>query len=283
MGNDAADAWAKRAATKGRPSPADLKEWDLLKDWLRAYLRFAARMYMLWVPVDATKRRNRADSGRNRAGGAADKKAHALVYNARLRIWKCAACWRSYRFRATAEKDGCKPLRAARNDIATRAIGKGHVLWRADYRAGPGQVIFCSRCGCYAEQRAKLLRERCTGSKTARSRTFVAHWEAGRHPHNFRDVDLAGRVRFCLGSLPERAGTGLGGVRNHTASPGASGTGRTTLGQRSQGGVRRALLRCAFDDPEWEPGEEEEPEPVGEEGPPEQGPFSHEPFSDGPC
>ena len=140
-------------------------------------------MYMLWVPTDAQRRRPKDEQ---KGGGvpriAQDKPAHALVYNSRLHMWKCAACLRTFRFKATAAKVACKPLRSHKYDIAARSVGKGHVLWRAEYRAGPRQVIFCSRCGCYAEQRTRLLRDRCAGSKTARSCTFREHWEAGRHP-----------------------------------------------------------------------------------------------------
>ena len=173
-------------------------------------------------------------------------------------------------------------MRAHRNDIAARAIGKGHILWRADYRAGSGQVIFCSRCGCYAEQRTRLLRDRCVGPKTARSRTFCTHWEAGRHPHNFRDVDVSARVRFCVGTLPADRGGGQCGGRNPTAVSASQRSTQGARGLRSQGEVRRTLLRCAFDDPDWDPGLEEEP--PAEEGaanglsPPSPGPFEEGPI-----
>ena len=143
-------------------------------------------------------------------------------------------------------------------------------------------MVYCSRCGCYAEQRAKHLKDRCTGKQTQRSRTFCTHWEAGRHPHNFREVEVVGRVRLCIGTLQGEGGTGLGGGSNPPTSPGATTGGVGTLRQRSQAEVRRALLRCALDDPDWEPiVEVEEEEPMGEAGP-FLSPPSQDPFADGP-
>ena len=123
LGNQAADDWAKQAARKGRPTEGDLASWDTEKGHLKAYLRFAARMFALWVPDDPHRRVQKGERRRGRATREA-KQEHALVYNNRLRVWRCTACLKTFRFKASAGKQACRPLAAHRNDVLARAVGE---------------------------------------------------------------------------------------------------------------------------------------------------------------
>ena len=63
------------------------------------------------------------------------------------------------------------------------AYGAGHRLWIS------GAVVWCQKCGLYAEERAKGLAHRCQlALHNAQRRNVLAHLRDGQHPRSGRPL-----------------------------------------------------------------------------------------------
>ena len=107
---------------------------------------------------------------------------------------RCRTCWRltSVKSRLAGVEEQCTgspPLAAS--------IGHGHrVLYFRCSRGIP--LLICTKCGAWASQRARNLRQQCMGCLHAAGRDALRQVERGRHPRR------AWGARVLTGGAPSR-------------------------------------------------------------------------------
>ena len=108
------------------------------------------------------------------------REPHSYQWLPHVQMWRCERCWHCKRRpRHSHDKRPCKGV----PDWASRIRPElGHRLNMV--MAGEQPLIFCVRCGAYAECRVKLLARQCAG----RSGSAYTHFERtivrGKHPRD---------------------------------------------------------------------------------------------------
>ena len=158
---------------------------------------------------------------------------HQLHWHAQHARWSCARCRRTARAPVRLLRTPCtapRSFKALLEAIAPEGRSRGHVLHTAHVAGAPQEsLIFCARCGGYAQRKAFLLLKPCPGHSRVRTRPFRNR----RHPER-RKVGLAGFRRLGL----DGAGWWDGGCKTggwHLAlgghAVGVAGSGQAILGE----------------------------------------------------
>ncbi len=218
LGNARADALAKRAALGARAPLAYRAEAAACDEVLRrvgchlGWTTWAANNGPEAMRRDAVTltAAQRAERTRRRQAGEDVQRRRVIVKHERSPLlgghylgysggwWECALCWTRARTRTSIASAKCRGSAAARwaqleaeaMDVASgRGCrgGRAHTRWMTD------DIMWCSTCGAYAEQRAVGLASACRGPPPASGSgrtTSLARLRAGRHPKT--GVDLRG-------------------------------------------------------------------------------------------
>ena len=211
-GNRLVDIHAKRAAAGGRRAKevvamyVSAMQWvATLAGWIGA-ATFAANHGLEEPHRDSTAertRRWRLDVGGEGLGRAAEKKKEGIVRLLRpLQLgghnlskageeWRCTVCNRASRTWNNIAGRACKGAAAGVWARRAREIGgRGGSDGAGHVRASKGGVIWCVKCGSYAERWAVGLAEPCRGKPMNPSqRRVLARLRAGRHPRSNKALE----------------------------------------------------------------------------------------------
>ena len=256
LGNGLADKLAKEAATLGRPPPAALRRWDLSISARRKFLRFVAAVLDLW--------KGTSPAGSSRAAGRTlgpsvvrVRTPHLPVFHEGFRLYRCALCLSAARTKHRLQTSSCSRVPKRLLALIDRSRAQGHRLMFAAYAHGPGSLVYCSRCGYYAEARVDNLVKPCDGREGICSARYLESWRHGMHPISKREMGKPTRLppsaslpdaRFGGAVTPKALSQGRAARAGSQASSGPTPPHRAVHGPL--GACALALLRSAFDDPD---------------------------------
>ena len=177
--NDKADTKCKEANLWHKVPEQEEDDWkrkagralSMLKDMAETLARYPK-------PREEEVEYKRAKKGRKLM--VRSKAKHDWFWTAQGN-WRCKNCWRS-KWKETSEADyqPCGMITATMAKLGINA--KHHALSAATVDNGPACIVFCSRCGGFAEYYAKKLAcEQCT-PPTANCRRNLDKIAAGKHP-----------------------------------------------------------------------------------------------------
>ena len=229
--------------------PSDLKIqcYEQGRKLARQILRASAKVLAAWRHADRSVLRGseqaRHLAGRNRAG----KSAHEWWWCHVRSCFVCNRCLITCRNRDSARPQ-CRRMPAKMISIAVCASSLHHIVYCAQVgNRGMPSLIYCRRCGHYAESRAVGLGQACRGGHS-KQRSRLRALVGGRHPvHGGR---LVSGKRFCAACFDPCArhqhvcimSSWVGTDQENAGGAGASGS-NSAIGGR---GVGFCALRVLF-------------------------------------
>ena len=114
------------------------------------------------------------------------RKQHQWQWSVSFQRYLCQACLKSS---VLQKKGNCSSLGEEASDRILAILNKGHQL----ARLGSSALVFCQKCGAYSEQRGRLLRQACQGSKCNQA-SKLKRLGKGWHPIRQLWVGEVGRL-----------------------------------------------------------------------------------------
>jgi hypothetical protein len=223
LGNDLADGLAKKAASFGTPSAHVAEERQT------AFLRRVQFYHLVAGTLDLWKAVPPSGAGpvkvkKNKGG---DNQGHDLVWLPFLHQWSCQICFRQFRTTATSRKTKCQWKKSGISTVVS-ARAAGHSLWVCNYLYQPGSLLFCNKCGCYAQVKAVGLLQTCIGSNHSQRYLLTKFIQQGLHPTSRASLGKPRRMPgaqslvFPSGERThEEGGRARPGVQNATVQAGS--------------------------------------------------------------
>ncbi len=238
LGNDAADAFAKRGAAAHHSAAqlAVLEDYALGESELRDLAVFVGSALAYWPPAPRgargpTARKARRREVQQRRHAAATQFGHSIAWT--RSGWRCTTCGST-----TVTQAGLRRLRSSQCNGHTggRIAEQGnapsaHVLWAAEAddsaRAAGPDVVWCNRCGGYSSTKLYKLAGACSGVADLSAQARLASLSNLRHPtlgYRLREpVRLTDPVIAQLKAAGERQRQGFARVLRDVLRGDASG------------------------------------------------------------
>ena len=112
--------------------------------------------------------------------------------------------------------------------VIVQAQENGHTVWICETSTPGNRLIFCNRCGCYAQVQAKNLLRRCEATSGGQHLRLVTCIQQGKHPTTGAPLGKPRLVPFCTESPKDK------GRRRHKAKLEEEGV-KADQGQSTQG------------------------------------------------
>ena len=106
--------------------------------------------------------------------------AHRYIWHPQFDRFVCSLCQHSKSLpKHKRDRQACSPLKGLFQQLVRAGPSLGHVLWLAPASTESSSLVFCARCGAYAQLRGNALRRRCNPASTQRLLKRI--WQ-GKHP-----------------------------------------------------------------------------------------------------
>ena len=191
LGNWVADGIAKAGAKRWRVDVATREEH--VADWkqYRRLARLGGRVMVRAAEERPWKKEGKRWMGFQEERGLRERGPRHWLFKIGGRT-RCAFCPQYADTAATLRRLRCTPCRGSVED---RVTGLGHTLARScDIVGGRAGVLWCVRCGAYAETSARGLAKVCTGVPTRAGDRNIRLLRAGWHPRQMRRLHAPSKV-----------------------------------------------------------------------------------------
>ena len=108
---------------------------------------------------------------------------HPLVYNKDYTLWHCTSCLSNFRKKQSAKHKPCDQLASHMLAVIVQAHECGHTVWICNMPEANDKLMYCNRCGCYAQVKPDGLLKRCKATASSqRQRLETSLCKASTQP-----------------------------------------------------------------------------------------------------
>ena len=177
-GNFYADLKAKQAAGFADFPAAQVESWEKDFATTKKLLRGVAVILQKWPKPGPMGRARQAPSRRS---PGTTWQAHHYLWLPDFRAFVCSRCQHAKsRCKHKRDLSACVPVNGLLLKMIAASPGLGHQLWISPCKDGSSTILFCMKCGAYAERRGNSLRRPCNPQSA--QRLLIHHFKEGRHP-----------------------------------------------------------------------------------------------------
>ncbi len=198
-GNDLADILAKQAASWGSGNIVEVvAALDIVEGWKHFHI-FVGKMLKKWLPMWSKPMEKPIRIVEPRMDYQ-----HALTYNTDYNLWHCTSCLRNFRKKQSATTKPCDQLASHMLAVIVQAQECGHNVWICNMAEANDKLMYCNRCGCYAQVKPDGLLKRCKATASSQRQRLENFIMQGKHSTTGAILGKPRLVPICTQSLTEK-------------------------------------------------------------------------------